>query len=104
MSTEKYIHDLTLMLMYLTRFSAQSRLPIPMQPMAWKGYDFDTLNTLEDEGLIAQGGASGTVKDGGADGGGHHVRKGAAGAVRDAGGVTALQTERKSTKERVCFA
>lgn len=44
MSTEKYIHDLTLMLMYLTRFSEQSRLPIPMQPMAWKGYDFDTFN------------------------------------------------------------
>ncbi len=51
----KYIHDLTLMLMYLTRFSEQSRLPIPMQPMAWKGYDFDTLNALEDERLIAQG-------------------------------------------------
>lgn len=44
MSTEKYIHDLTLMLMYLTRFSEQSRLPIPMQPMAWKGCDFDTFN------------------------------------------------------------
>lgn len=38
----KYIHDL--MRMYLTRFSEQSRLPIPMQPMAWKGCDFDTFN------------------------------------------------------------
>ena len=38
-SPPKYIHDL--MLMYLTRFSEQSRLPIPM---AWKGCDFDTFN------------------------------------------------------------
>lgn len=55
METEKLIHDLTLMLMYLTRFEERSRLPIPMQPMAWKGYDFDTLNALEEDGLIAQG-------------------------------------------------
>ena len=55
MSNEKLIHDLTLLLMYLTRFEEQSRLPIPMQPMAWKGYDFDTMNALEDEGMIAQG-------------------------------------------------
>ena len=41
MSTEKYIHDLTLMRMYLIHFSELSRLPIPM---AWKGCDFDTRN------------------------------------------------------------
>lgn len=32
------------MRMYLIRFSELSRLPIPMQPMAWKGCDFDTFN------------------------------------------------------------
>ena len=49
-NTKETIKDLTLMLLYLTswdekEFSQEYR-------RSWKGYDFDTLNELSDDGLI----------------------------------------------------
>ncbi len=46
------IKDLTLMLMYLTAGI------YPKARLCWKGYDFDILNELTDEGLVNAGGRS----------------------------------------------
>ena len=48
MDDQKTIHDLTLMLIYLTSWK-EKREPARR---AWKGYDFDVLNGLVDEGLL----------------------------------------------------
>ncbi len=40
--------------MYLTRFHKKDRL-IDTYDMTWKGYDFDIINKLDDEGYIRQG-------------------------------------------------
>ena len=58
------IKDLTLMLMYLTSWE-ESLVPgirkkpdragiYPKARLCWKGYDFDILNELTDEGLVEQ--------------------------------------------------
>ena len=49
------IKELTMMLMYLTRFHDLSRLSNPEPFYAWKGYDFGILNELDDEDYIRQG-------------------------------------------------
>ena len=60
------IKDLTLMLMYLTSWE-ESLVPglrkipdrtevCPKVRLCWKGYDFDILNELTDEGLVNAGG------------------------------------------------
>ena len=60
------IKDLTLMLMYLTSWE-ESLVPglrekpdhtgiYPQVRLCWKGYDFNILNELTDEGLINAGG------------------------------------------------
>lgn len=60
--------DLTLMLMYLTSWE-ESLVPslrkkpdraglYPKARICWKGYDFDILNELTDEGLVNAGGRS----------------------------------------------
>lgn len=65
MDKEK-IKDLTLMLMYLTSWE-ESLVPglrkkpdragiYPKARLCWKGYDFDILNELTDEGLVNAGG------------------------------------------------
>ena len=62
------IKDLTLMLMYLTSWE-ESLVPslrkksdctgiYPKVRLCWKGYDFDILNELTDEGLVNAGGRS----------------------------------------------
>ena len=62
------IKDLTLMLMYLTSWE-ESLVPglrkkpdrngiYPKVRLCWKGYDFDILNKLTDEGLVNAGGRS----------------------------------------------
>jgi len=62
------IKDLTLMLMYLTSWE-ESLVPglrkrsdrpgfRPSVRRCWKGYDFDILNELTDEGLVNAGGRS----------------------------------------------
>lgn len=66
--SENTIKDLTLMLMYLTSWE-ESLVPglrkkpdcagvYPKARICWKGYDFDILNELTDEGLVNAGGRS----------------------------------------------
>ena len=43
------IKDLTLMLLYLNSFGDDGL------PRSWKGYDFDDLNKLAEEGFISEG-------------------------------------------------
>lgn len=65
---ENTVKDLTLMLMYLTSWE-ESLVPglrkkpdragvYPRARICWKGYDFDILNELTDEGLVNAGGRS----------------------------------------------
>ena len=47
---EKAIEDLTLALMYLTRFN--DREGVPFHELSWRGYDHDTLNRLDEDDFI----------------------------------------------------
>lgn len=51
---EKAIKELTMMLMYLTRFNEGKRFGSSLD-MAWKGYDFEIINELDEEDYIRQG-------------------------------------------------
>lgn len=51
---EEAVKELTMLLMYLTRFHEKDRF-IETSDMAWKGYDFDIINELDDEDFIRQG-------------------------------------------------
>jgi len=51
---EKAVKELTMLLMYLTRFNERGRFESDLD-MAWKGYDFDIINELNEEGYIRQG-------------------------------------------------
>ncbi|SNS69388.1 hypothetical protein SAMN05446037_101749 [Anaerovirgula multivorans] len=51
---EKAIKELTILLMYLTRFNEGDRFGLSLD-MAWKGYDFDIINELDKEDYIRQG-------------------------------------------------
>lgn len=51
---EKAVKELTMLLMYLTRFNEKGRFASNMD-MAWKGYDFDIMNELDAEDYIRQG-------------------------------------------------
>lgn len=48
------VKELTLLLMYLTRFTKKDKFFESINN-AWKGYDFKTLNILNNEGYINQG-------------------------------------------------
>jgi hypothetical protein len=48
------ITELTLMLAYLLSWEESSFKGLPPERRAWKGYDFDTLNLLEERGFISQ--------------------------------------------------
>jgi len=50
MDSDQTIKELTLMLLYLTSWTEKA--PYDYQ-RSWKGYDFDILNALADEGLIS---------------------------------------------------
>ncbi|MCD8287073.1 MAG: DUF6429 family protein [Clostridia bacterium] len=49
------MYDLTLALIYLTRFTEEKSFKDAKEFHAWKGYDFNVLNRLDDEELIDQG-------------------------------------------------
>ena len=50
---DQALHDLTLAMIYLTRFKERSRLRSDDQLFrAWKSYDWDTLDKLSEEELI----------------------------------------------------
>lgn len=48
------VKELTLILMYLTRFNSQDRFSTS-ESSAWKGYSFKALDDLEEDGFISQG-------------------------------------------------
>lgn len=49
------VKELTMMLLYLTRFSQGVPFSEAEDFFAWKGYDFDVLNELDDDDCIRQG-------------------------------------------------
>ncbi|MCD8294863.1 MAG: DUF6429 family protein [Clostridia bacterium] len=52
---EDAVRELTLALIYLTRFTEEKSFWDAKEFRAWKGYDFDVMNKLEDDDLICQG-------------------------------------------------
>ena len=46
--------ELTMMLMYLTKFNGKSHFESDLY-RAWKGFNFDIINDLDEEGYIQQG-------------------------------------------------
>ena len=60
-ATSKFIGEgydypiLEMILMYLTRYNEKDRF-VNTTDMAWKGYDFETINELDSDGFIGQGG------------------------------------------------
>ncbi len=53
-NAESAVKELTMMLMYLTRFNERSAFETDLE-MTWKGYDFDIINELDKENYIRQG-------------------------------------------------
>ena len=51
-TSEQALHDLTLALIYLTRFTDSRQKGEDILPRAWKSYDWDTLDKLSEEELI----------------------------------------------------
>lgn len=52
---EEAMRELTLMLLYLSRFAQGEKFSEATDFYAWKGYDFDILNELDDADYIRQG-------------------------------------------------
>lgn len=52
MTRKEAIENLTLALLYLTRFNDGEKYNAPFNEMAWKNYDFDAINALDEKGLI----------------------------------------------------
>ena len=51
---EKAMKELTMVLMYLSRFNEDSRFSSSMD-ISWKGYDFGIINELDEDDYIRQG-------------------------------------------------
>lgn len=49
------MEELTMMLIYLSHFTGRDRFANPDDKYAWKGYDFDILNRLDEKDYIRQG-------------------------------------------------
>lgn len=54
-SSNEAVNELTMMLLYLSRFTEQNRFSGGSDFYAWKGYNFDILNELDEEDFIRQG-------------------------------------------------
>ena len=54
-NTEEAMRELTMMLIYLSRFSDGEKFSEAKDFYAWKDYDFDILNELDDADYIRQG-------------------------------------------------
>ena len=52
---EEAMRELTMMLMYLSRFTEGEKFTEAKDFYAWKGYDFDSLNELDNDDYIRQG-------------------------------------------------
>lgn len=55
---EEAMRELTLMLLYLSRFTQREKFHEATDFYAWKGYDFDILNELDDADYIQAGKSS----------------------------------------------
>lgn len=51
MGNNEIVKELTMLLIYLTKFDRKERL-VDIKNMSWKGYSFDILIELEDDGFI----------------------------------------------------
>ena len=49
------MEELTMMLIYLSHFTEQDRFANKDDKYAWKGYNFDMLNKLDEQDYIRQG-------------------------------------------------
>lgn len=49
------MEELSMILIYLSHFIERGRLADPNSKYAWKGYDFDILNQLDEQDYIRQG-------------------------------------------------
>ena len=47
--------ELTMALLYLSSFTEKSRFGEDVMPRAWKGYDWDVIDQLDDEDYIDKG-------------------------------------------------
>ncbi len=54
-NAEKAMQELTMMLIYLSRFTERGRFANAEDFYAWKGYNFDVLNELSNADYIRQG-------------------------------------------------
>ena len=52
---EEAMRELAMMLMYLSRFTEGEKFTEAKDFYAWKGYDFDILNELDNDDYIRQG-------------------------------------------------
>lgn len=52
---EEAMRELPMMLMYLSRFTEGEKFTEAKDFYAWKGYDFDILNELDNDDYIRQG-------------------------------------------------
>lgn len=53
-NAKKAMQELTMMLIYLSRFTQGEKFSDAKDFYAWKGYNFDILNTLNDSDYIRQ--------------------------------------------------
>ena len=53
--TKAVMEELTMMLIYLSHFTEQDRFVNKDDKYAWKGYDFDVLDKLDEKDYIRQG-------------------------------------------------
>lgn len=51
-TADQAMKELTMVLLYLSRFTEQDRFSDSKDFYAWKGYDFDILNELDEENCI----------------------------------------------------
>lgn len=54
-AAEQAMKELTMVLLYLARFTEHNQFSDGKDFYAWKGYDFDILNELDEENCICQG-------------------------------------------------
>lgn len=54
-NADEAMKELTMALIYLSRFYEENRLYNQKDYYAWKGYDFDVLNELDNKNFIWQG-------------------------------------------------
>lgn len=54
-NAETAMKELTMALIYLSRFCENNRFSDDKEYYAWKGYDFDILNELDENDFIRQG-------------------------------------------------